>query len=111
VLQAPHGSLVAVVPAEQRWMELFPDGTFLAQPIDVAARVAASIQSDTPAAHTALDALLSVMQGMMRVDGITVLRTDGSVAGYHVFIPPEPDAPDGLLGGARHRTFRALCKR
>lgn len=111
VMQSPHGSLVAVLPREREWIDLFADGISLSQPVDVAAAVARhDAERDVPA-HAELAALVPLMHGMMAVDGITVLRTDGALVGYHVFILPEPGAPEGLLGGARRRTFRALCAR
>jgi hypothetical protein len=48
---------------------------------------------------------------MLRSDGITVLRTDGTVAGYNAFVrlPPAPrEAARAVLGGARRRTFEVL---
>jgi hypothetical protein len=49
---------------------------------------------------------------MMATDGITVLRADGCIVGYNIFVRhPETltSQPSILVGGARRRTFEVLC--
>ena len=38
---------------------------------------------------SSLGALAAMMQSLVGVDGITVLRSDGALLGYNVFIRPE----------------------
>ena len=48
---------------------------------------------------------------MMSSDGITVLRSDGAVLGFNVFVahPDSLDRHPGAIGGARRRTYETLA--
>jgi hypothetical protein len=56
-----------------------------------------------------------LLQGMLASDGITVLRSDGRIAGYNAFVHHLPGPTLGnsnhQIGGARQRTFAALSTR
>ena len=112
-LRDSHGMLVAVLPAEPRSTSgrLFADGLLLEAPINVADRIRAYRRAPTEAAAGAVQALADLMQGMMSADGITVLRTDGTIAGFNVFIPHRASTRrnEQPTGGARRRTFDALA--
>jgi hypothetical protein len=61
-----------------------------------------------------VQAVAHLLRGMLAADGITVLRSDGRIAGYNAFVHhlPGPTLPNNdQLGGARQRTFAALSTR
>ncbi len=108
-----HGMLVAVLPAEPRSTtgRLFADGLLLEDPINIVDRIRCYRRGSSEESASAIQALADLLQGMMSADGITVLRTDGTIAGFNVFIhhraPPRRN--DQPVGGARRRTFDALA--
>lgn len=112
VVRAAHGTLVAVVPAGPRAGRPFRDGVFLPSPVDVGAAIAAHQASRGAATQASLQGLRALLRGMMASDGVTVLRTDGAVVGFNVFVEHAP-APEGgrapVPGGARRRTFETLA--
>ena len=108
-----HGMLVAVLPAEPRSTtgRLFADGLLLADPINIIEQIRTYRRAPSEETASAIQAIADLLQGMMSADGITVLRTDGTIAGFNVFIhhraPPRRN--DQPVGGARRRTFDALA--
>ncbi|MDC0712189.1 hypothetical protein POL68_27225 [Stigmatella sp. ncwal1] len=110
VMQASHGALVAVLPQARGSSPLFVDGILLPEPLDLTAPIA-RYQEGAEGAVSAVSSLAQLLRGMMATDGITVLRSDGRILGYNVFIRhPETLARAALLvGGARRRTFDVLC--
>jgi hypothetical protein len=111
-LRESHGMLVAVLPAEPRSTtgRLFADGLLLDCPIDVVAQIRNYRRAPSEETGNAIQAYADLLQGMMSADGITVLRTDGTIAGFNVFIPHRVTTRrnDQPAGGARRRTFDAL---
>lgn len=112
MMQAPHGALVAVLPAPLTQSPLFVDGILLTPILDIAQRVAEYRRAPTPQTASAVDALLSLARGMINSDGITVFRSDGALLGYNVFVrhPPTSAAYPSRIGGARRRTYEVLCQ-
>lgn len=111
VLRAAHGSLIAVVPVGHVHDALFHDGVFLPTAVDVGARIAAYRATHSETALAAVQGLRALLRGMMASDGVTVLRSDGAIVGFNVFVahtPTREDRRDAMLGGARRRTFEAL---
>ncbi len=109
-MQAKHGTLVAVLPKGSGDSPLFVDGVLLAQPIDMVARVMRYHESPDVEAASAVSAAAQLLRGMMATDGITVLRSDGFILGYNVFIrhPETLMRAPGRVGGARRRTYEVL---
>jgi hypothetical protein len=111
-LRESHGMLVAVLPAEPKSTtgRLFADGLLLESPIDVVAQIRKYRRTPCEETGNAIQAYADLLQGMMSADGITVLRTDGTIAGFNVFIQHRAAARrnDQPAGGARRRTFDAL---
>jgi len=66
-------------------------------------------------ARAAVQAVAHLLQGMLAADGITVLRSDGRIAGYNAFVHhlpgPTLENSNHQIGGARQRTFAALSAR
>lgn len=112
-MRESHGMLVAVLPAEPKSTtgRLFADGLLLDDPIDLVARIRAYRRAPSEETVSGIQAMSDLLQGMMSADGITVLRTDGTIAGFNVFIPHRASLRrnEQPAGGARRRTFDALA--
>lgn len=111
VMQGSHGTLVAVLPRERGRSALFVDGVILDEPVDTVARIRRYLLEPGGTAGSSVRATAQLLRGMMATDGITVLRSDGCVVGYHVFVrhPESLSHVPALVGGARRRTFEVLC--
>ncbi|MFL5356320.1 hypothetical protein [Archangium sp.] len=112
-MQASHGTLVAVLPRDSESSPLFVDGVMLSEPIDMVARVMRYHESPGVEAASAVSSAAQLLRGMMATDGITVLRSDGFILGYNVFIrhPETLIREPARVGGARRRTYEVLCAR
>ncbi|MFY1827516.1 hypothetical protein ACN47A_16465 [Myxococcus fulvus] len=110
VMQTSHGTLVAVLPRERAGSTLFVDGIILPRPLDVVALLDRYHVDTTFSAATAVRATGQLLRGMMATDGITVLRADGCIVGYNIFVRhPESLAHEpSVVGGARRRTYEVL---
>ncbi|HEX8440719.1 hypothetical protein [Archangium sp.] len=110
-MQASHGTLVAVLPKGHGGSPVFVDGVLLTEPIDLVARVMRYQDSPGVEAASSVSAAAQLLRGMMATDGITVLRSDGFILGYNVFIrhPETLMREPARVGGARRRTYEVLC--
>ena len=110
VMQTPHGSLAAVVPVDCGRIPLLADGILFEPPVDVVARIEAYLNDPREEKATSLQAAVSLLRGMMSADGITVLRSDGCLVGYNVFVEQAGmRSSDGVpIGGARRRSYDVL---
>ena len=106
-LRSPHGSLVAVVRSESEGLARFPDAAHLEPIVDVAAEIESYLSRHDEGSRSAVQGLASLVSGMLRADGITVLRDDGAVLACEAFIAHGGLAP--LAGGARRRTYETLA--
>ena len=110
-MQAPHGSLAMVVPKAAPNSGLLDDGVMLQPLIDVVARIEAYKSDPREEKATSLQAVVTLLHGMLSADGITVLRSDGCLVGYNVFVEQaalrEGELP---IGGARLRSYNVLCR-
>ena len=115
MLHMSHGSLVAVLPPTGQSGSHFVDGLLLETPIDVADLIRRYHEAPSQDARAAVQAVAHLLRGMLAADGITVLRSDGRIAGYNAFVHhlPGPTLQNNndQLGGARQRTFAALSTR
>jgi hypothetical protein len=107
-MRAPHGSLIAVLPAGTDPRSFFDDGIVLEEPIRLADRVARFKEHPSEATRDAVQSAGVLLEGMLNVDGITLLGSDGSVRGYHAFMRHGAVGTQ-TLGGARRRTYEALA--
>lgn len=109
-MRAPHGSLIAVLPQGTRPGDLFNDGIVLERPIQVPALVRAYQREHAEVDRASVQAASYLLQGMLSVDGITVLTSDGAVVAYNAFLRLHADhvMPAARVGGARRRAFQAL---
>jgi hypothetical protein len=111
VMQVWHGTLAAVLPPESEYCPYFRDGVLLERVFDIPAQIGA--YQENPCEKTAGDLLASsnMIRGMMSADGVTLLRSDGCVIGYNIFIqhPPSSHPAPAPIGGARRRTYEVLC--
>lgn len=111
VLRAPHGTLAVVLPKETDPRDVFSDGLFLAEPIDIVSKIRAYRREHGEAARASIHAAGMVVQSMMASDGITVMRSDGAIVGFNVFASQGEKRTAPAIGGARRRTFDALASR
>ena len=112
VLRSGHGCLAVVVKASKRKLPpQFRDGVLLEPPINIAARVANLLKSNSCESDTSLRATAALIKGMLSTDGITVFYPDASIWAYNVFVrSPDPAfGGAGAFGGARKRAYRSLC--
>lgn len=111
VMRAAHGTLLAVVAAGRAPGELFDDGVLLPAPLDLGARIVALQTRRGEEERASLQGMRSLLRGMMASDGITLLRSDGAILGFNVFVPHasgQRAERDVGPGGARRRTFGTL---
>lgn len=108
--RAPHGSLIAVIPRDASPRAVFADGIVLEKPLRISDLTIAHETAQSEEARASLQGAGHLLEGMLGVDGITVLATDGAVVGYNAFIHfgAELIGREVALGGARHRTFEVL---
>jgi hypothetical protein len=115
MLHMSHGALVAVLPPTGQSGSHFVDGLLLETPIDVAELIRRYHEAPTEDARAAVQGVGHLLQGMLASDGITVLRSDGRIAGYNAFVhhlpSPTLENSNNQIGGARQRTFAALSSR
>lgn len=111
ILFAVQGTLIAVVPPGVSPRGFFSDGIFLPDPVNVGGVIQAYQSHRGGRARAALDGLRALLRGMTASDGITVLRSDGAIIGFNVFLAHASAATtrhEGIPGGARRRAFDAL---
>jgi hypothetical protein len=108
VLRAPHGSLIAVVPARAPFPGLFVDGSRLPQPLSIEAAIVRYLAVRGEAERAYVEGLSCLLLSMIGSDGITVLGSDGSILGFHQFLHHGAHQGQSPIGGARRRTYEAL---
>lgn len=107
-MRTPHGTLIAVLPAGADPRVLFDDGIVLGEPLNLAERIARYVEEPSEANRQEVHGAGILLESMLNVDGITLLGSDGTVRGYHAFLR-HGGGGGGTLGGARRRTYDALC--
>ena len=110
-MQSSHGALVAVLPQGSPGSPRFVDGVLLREPLDMVARVMRHHAQPDAEAAAGVSSAAQLLRGMMATDGITLLRSDGVLLGYNVFIrhPETLVREPTRVGGARRRTYEVLC--
>jgi hypothetical protein len=107
VMQAPHGTLAAVVPVKGAIPSIFVDGVRFKEPVDVAAQVAAYVLEPGETSRAHLRATARLIQGMLGADGVTLFGSNGTVLAYNTFVVSTQLKPSPS-GGARLRTFDTM---
>ena len=110
VVQASHGTLVAVLPKARGSSQPLRGRPAAARALDTIAPIASFLAGSETEAVT-VRSMAQLLRGMMATDGITVLRSDGCIVGYNVFVrhPETLSRTPAAVGGARRRTFDVLC--
>jgi len=111
VLRAPHGALIAVVPAGTTSLPMFSDGTMLARPIEIRASIERYLGGGGEGHRSAIEAAYCLLLSMVGSDGVTVLDSGGAIVGFNLFVHHDASPGAGPIGGARRRTFQALSAR
>jgi len=112
-LQRCHGTLCAVVkpPADHVAPVKFAKSVWLAEPLRWAEAHADARTHKSADALARLQAVESLVVGMIHSDGVVVLGSDGTVLGYRAFLSPDDEErkQQEAEGGGRRRTY-ALMK-
>lgn len=118
VLQSGHGSLVGVTEANSSLSRLFADGVIHQPPVPVAEAIRAACMDPNRDVATRVRAYGHLFEGMLGMDGVTLISSAGDIVGYHIFLrnledgPPssrDGEAASSPVGGARRRTYAALA--
>ncbi|MFK5891967.1 MAG: hypothetical protein QM504_01960 [Pseudomonadota bacterium] len=111
-LIAGHGSLIGVIKDNEEKISTLKsrhsDGIYLTTPIDMYELLATSEEEKTREASTFNRLYSSLLESMLNHDGMTVMTTSGKIMGYHIFVKPQGNEDDGLVGGARTRAFEIM---
>ncbi len=112
VLQHCHGTLLAVAPLGilTNRPPTLSDGVWLAQPLQWLRTHATARTNNTADALSDLQAIESLLEGMIDCDGLVVFSDDGSLCGFRVFLQPTEEELDelSLSGGGRRRTYNLM---
>src|SRR6185312_8924574 len=108
-MRASHGSLIAVVPRGVCPSTVFPDVIVLDRPVSVPDLVRAYDTTGSEETRASVEGAGHLLEGMLGVDGITVLTSDATVVGFNAFLHFGPGVSAPALGGARRRTFDVLA--
>lgn len=112
VLRSGHGCLAAVLQGKVKQLPLqFRDGVVIRPALDVTEKVGSLLKTNDCESDTRLRATAALIRGMLCTDGLTLLRSDGSVPAYNIFIRSEKEIGKEVVafGGARRRAFKTLC--
>ena len=112
VLQKGHGTLACVINSNKKKIpKKLEDGIVLGQRINIPELIAELLDKNDLQANSILEGQFSLIVGMMQSDGITVFTNKGEVISYNVFVKhPEKLINTKTTGGARSRTYLALCE-
>jgi hypothetical protein len=107
-LNSCHGTIIAVL-SKNKPPSYLSDGVILQRPLDISAAVEKFLGGDIEAEHV-LNAIASLVKGMISSDGITAFDSKGRLVAYNCFIAsPNRIAGKVVVGGARTRAFEALA--
>ena len=112
VLRSGHGCLAAVLHERNKKLPLkFRDGVAITPALDVASKVSSLLRTNDCESDTRLRATAALIRGMLCTDGVTLMRSDGSVTAYNIFIKSDKEIGKQTVafGGARRRAFQTLC--
>ena len=112
ILKVGHGTLACAINGNKKTIpKRLKDGIILKERINIPEIIKELLEKDDLQANSKLNGFFTIIIGMMESDGITVFTDNGEVAAYNVFVKhPDSIAKTNTSGGARSRTFLALCK-
>ena len=114
ILKKTHGTLIAVVDNAKNVTDEFIDWTKLETPLKFHERVRDFKASRDIESFEGVLGLISLLEGMLASDGITVIDTKCQVLGYRYFHSTTnasgASSNQGSDGGARRRTFDKLSE-
>jgi len=115
ILQHSHGTLLAAhVPLENGQLpDTLKDGVWLNKSIDIADVYHTALDTNDAQSLASLQAIETLLTGMIASDGIVVFGTDGTLLGYRVFLKPTEEESRNLphKGGGRRRSYALLEQR
>lgn len=101
-----HGALSCVIDGEKDYPSFLKDGVILKTPVDIVSTIVEDPDNNS------LEAMFSLLSGMLKSDGITVFSDDSKLLAYNVFIKLEDlNEDEKTSGGARSRTYLQLKKK
>lgn len=111
-----HGSLCAVVTPPSTSgdpPEGFDKSVWLSVPLRWTDAIVEAKRAGTAEALAELQAIQTLVRGMINSDGVVVFGSDGTIRGYRAILSPSDTEVPGLpvTGGARRRTHALMCKR
>ena len=112
ILQADHGTLLAVIDHRHGNPKIFDDGVSLSPRIEVVSMIEEILAENSNEAFLRLASFALLLRKMTSMDGITVVDSSGSIVGYNYFVRSAALGARGETipaGGARRRAFDALC--
>ena len=109
VMQAPHGTLAAVVPRGGVIPFMFVDGVRFTHALDVATQVAAYVQEPGETSRAHLRATARLIQGMLSADGVTLFGSTGAVLAYNTFVVSSALRPSASGGARLKLPVRIIC--
>lgn len=110
--QKLHGSICVIIEHDHNLPDsVLKDGIFLKEPIDIYSILAedladSSMPQDISAvisSHEKYYAFTGLFLEMLNVDGVTVVDNKGRIRAFNVFVKPEINNNNSLVGGARKR--------
>ncbi len=112
ILQRCHGALCAVMrpPNDQIVPQQFAKSVWLVEPLRLASAHTDAILQKSADSLAQLQALESLLVGMINSDGVVLLGSNGTVLGYRAFLSPteeERKHPE-VEGGGRRRTYELM---
>lgn len=113
IFQEPHGALAIVLKKRRRTLpKQISDAIKFGQPVSVLGQIQEYLRSKDHEVLVELQRSASLIEGMLRSDGITVFRSDGSILGYRAFLHHlrERQLGSERHGGTRMRTYKDLKK-
>jgi hypothetical protein len=114
-LQRCHGTLCAVLelPAGQPAPARFAKSVWLTNPLNWAEAHAEARLHKTADALARLQAVESLVVGMIHSDGVVVFGSNGTVLGYRAFLSPDDEERkhQEAEGGGRRRTYALMRRR
>lgn len=109
-----HGALLAVLARRRREIPAaFSDGVLLRHPIDLGGLLVQAHRAKDIVTCAELETKSSLLRGMVRSDGVTLLSPDAKVLGFRIFIKATQKELRQFadVGGARTRAFAILKRR
>jgi hypothetical protein len=110
-MRAPHGSLIAVLPRGARQVDDFSDGILLDRPVNVPTLIDRYRKAPSEETRSSVQGTSHLLAGMLSEDGITLMDSEGTIIGFHVFLRlgTRATAFGKTLGGARKRAYQSLA--